>query len=522
METSASFQQSAQMSNPNLEKFLVCGLGSLGQCCVVALKKFGVSVVAIELVQFDRWEIPSLPNLLDELILGDCSDNSILKEASIHSCRAALLVTSNERINIETALAIHQLNPQTRLVVRSAKENLNDLLTQQINNFIAYDPTKLPATAFALAAFDSEVLGLFQLDGKNFRVVKHCIEDQKRVRDGKISYLGRSLYDLIGQKRRILIHSRDGEPLCLSFYQWNLEAIVKLGDTLVCLEIVEQDLFQLDAKANVSWQQQRLSKGFNLKRSLKSILKLLVRFFGDNRSFREDINNRIIQFWQSSFQQRVRQVVIIYYLILLLLLPIGTLLFHVYYPDISWLSAFSATAILLLGGYGDLFGNLSLTLPIPSWLQLFSLLLALVGTAFVGVLYALITEALLSFRFQFVKRRPQIPQQNHVAIVGMDHIGQQVAILLQEFRQPLVAIAVNSGFEQETEPQIPIIVGNIKEALAKANLSKAKSMAILTEDEIFNLEVALMARSLSPNLNLVIRTCQQHLNERFSSFLPNA
>jgi Trk K+ transport system NAD-binding subunit len=516
METSASFQQSV----PNLERFLVCGLGSLGQCCVVALKNFGVSVVAIELVKPDRWEIANLPDLLDELIIGDCSENSILEEANIYSCRAALLVTSNERINIETALAIHQLNPHTRLVVRSAKENLNELLSQQISNFIAYDSTQLPATAFALAAFDAEVLGLFQLDGKNLQVVRRYIDDKKRDRHATI--LGRSLYDLISQKRQILTHSRHGEPLCSSFYQWNLEEIVDLGDTLVCLEIVEQHSLQFDADADSFWQQQIPPRRSMVARSLGYSLKLLARFFRDNRSFREEIANRIYQFWQFSFQQRVRQIVIIYCFILLLLLPVGTLLFHANYPDISWLSAFSMTAILLLGGYGDVFGNLSPPVPIPWWLQLFSLLLALVGTAFVGVLYALITEALLSLRFQFVKRRPKIPPQNHVAIVGMDRIGQQVATLLQEFHQPLVAITFHSSFERETLMQIPIIVGNIKEALAKANLSKAKSMAILTDDEIFNLEVALMARSLAPNLNLVIRTCQQHLNERFSSFLPNA
>jgi Trk K+ transport system NAD-binding subunit len=516
METSASFQQSA----PNVERFLVCGLGSLGQCCVVALKNFGVSVVAIELVKPDRWEIANLPDLLDELIIGDCSENSILEEANIYSCRAALIVTSKEKINIETALAIHQLNPHTRLVVRSAKENLNELLSQQISNFIAYDSTQLPATAFALAAFDAEVLGLFQLDGKNLQVVRRCIDDRQSDRHATI--LGRSLYDLISQKRQILSHSRYGESIGSSFYQWNLEERVELGDTLVCLEIVEKHSLQFDLDADSSWQQQAPLRRSMVSRSLKYILKLFDRFFRDKRSFREEITNRINQFWQFSFQQRVRQIAIIYCFILLLLLPIGTILFYAYYPNISWLSAFSMTAILLLGGYGDVFGNLSPEVTIPWLLQLFSLLLALVGTAFVGVLYALITEALLSLRFQFVKRRPQIPQQNHIAIVGMDRIAQQVATLLQEFQQPLVAITSNSSFEQETMMQIPIVIGNIKEALAKANLSKAKSMAILTDDEILNLEVALMARSLAPNLNLVIRTCQQHLNERFSSFLPNA
>ena len=42
-----------------LDRFLVCGLGSLGQHCVIALREFGVQVIAIEkqiTIEAD-WEI---------------------------------------------------------------------------------------------------------------------------------------------------------------------------------------------------------------------------------------------------------------------------------------------------------------------------------------------------------------------------------------------------------------------------------------------------------------------------------
>jgi voltage-gated potassium channel Kch len=78
---------------------------------------------------------------LEDLILGDCRQNSILERAKIHRCRAALIVTSNEQVNAETALAIRQLNPRTRLVVPSAKENLNQLLSERLGDFIAFAPT---------------------------------------------------------------------------------------------------------------------------------------------------------------------------------------------------------------------------------------------------------------------------------------------------------------------------------------------------------------------------------------------
>ena len=112
-------------SQTRLERFLVCGLGSVGQYCVAALKEFGVSVSAIDKATPKNWQIPNLPRLLDDLIIGDCRLPSVLEQAQIGQCRAVLIVTSKERVNIETALEVRELNRQTRLVVRSAQKNLN-------------------------------------------------------------------------------------------------------------------------------------------------------------------------------------------------------------------------------------------------------------------------------------------------------------------------------------------------------------------------------------------------------------
>ncbi len=116
-----------------------------------------------------------MPDLLAEIIIGDCRHNDVLHRAKIHNCRAALIVTTEERVNIETAIAIRQLNPRTRLVLRSGKENLNNLLFQRLGNFIAFDPTELSTSAFTLAALGTEVLGFFDLDGQTWQVYQRLI-----------------------------------------------------------------------------------------------------------------------------------------------------------------------------------------------------------------------------------------------------------------------------------------------------------------------------------------------------------
>lgn len=89
----------------NADTLLVCGLGNLGQYCVSVLKEFGVQVNAIEAVNPQQWEIPGLPDLIDELIIGDCRQGKILEQAKIRQCRAILIVTSDERVNIAVAFA---------------------------------------------------------------------------------------------------------------------------------------------------------------------------------------------------------------------------------------------------------------------------------------------------------------------------------------------------------------------------------------------------------------------------------
>ncbi|MDZ8263599.1 hypothetical protein [Nostoc sp. ChiQUE01b] len=128
----------------------------------------------------------------------------------------------------------------------------------------------------------------------------------------------------------------------------------------------------------------------------------------------KNLKDKIVQFWQSYYQSQnqIRRIATIYAITVLILWFVGIVLYRLYYPDISIQEAFYATAILLLGGYGDLFGGVefaSQSKPsdaIPWWLRFFSLGLTLTGQAFVGVLYTLLTDALVTSRFHFFNSRP--------------------------------------------------------------------------------------------------------------------
>ncbi|KAB8331023.1 potassium transporter TrkA [Scytonema tolypothrichoides VB-61278] len=480
-----------------LDQFLVCGLGGLGQHCVVALKQFEVSVIAIDKNLPQDWEIPHLRDLLDNLLIGDCRQIDVLQQAKIQQCRAAIIVTSSEQVNAETALAVRKLNPKTRLIIRSSKKNLNELLSEHLGNFVAFEPTQLPAPAFALAALGTETLGLFHLEGQWLQVVKRTLSPTDRWCNNSV------LYELNTHKRRILYHT-SATSLSKAFHEWEPDSHLMPGDTIVYIEVIKPTSTNSQKLVKNTWY-----NPWHLFTTLKELNWLTIK-------------QQLTELLRKPNEHRFKQIGIVCGVIVSVLLLLGTVLYRLTYPQISLIDAFLISTMLLLGGFGDLFGGFNFTLPVPLWLRLISLGMTITGTVLVGILYSFLTERLLAARFQLNKRRPAIPQKDHVVVVGLGRMGQGIAEILQEFNQPLVGISLNTDFDMTILPKMPLIIGSIKGSLSKANLQTAKSVVVVTNDEMLNLEVSLMAYDANPESNLVIRTRGLGLSDNLAELLPNA
>ncbi|MBF2007959.1 MAG: NAD-binding protein [Chlorogloeopsis fritschii C42_A2020_084] len=499
MSSSENTHQSINSTETKLNRFLVCGLGSLGQHCVVVLKEYGATVSAIDLVQPKNWDVSNLENLLDDLFIGDCRQANILEQAHIRQCRTVLLVTSDERVNIEAAFAARLLNPQARLVVRSEKQNLNQLLSENLGNFIAFEPNQLTASAFTFAALGNENLGYFNLAGRKLRVAKH------QVQPNDLWCNKWQVHQLNTSFRRILSHASNSSELPNQFYEWEPETVLRSGDAIVYIEIA--DLFPLTQRAATK-----------TKSETRRFWQKIFQGMSWNH-----LKQKLTQLWQSGDRDRFVRVAMICGITVIFLCFWGTILYRWHYPGINIAEAFYATAVLLLGGYGDVFGGVEFEQQMPGWLRLFSLGLTLAGTAFVGVLYALLTDKLLSSRFQFffTSSRMSIPQQDHVVVIGLNRVGRQVAKLLLELKQPLVGIT-STAVEHNLSLQLPVIVDNFTNALASANLTDAKSVVVITDDEMENLEIGLMAHSQALNSGLVIRTYNRQFSDKVAQLFPYA
>ena len=507
-------------AEPLIDRFLVCGLGGLGQYCVYSLKRFAlrefeIRVTAIEKVEPQEWEVQDLPSLLNEpAIIGDCRDDQVLLKAGVQDCRAILLVTSDESVNIETAIAARKLNPKIRLIVRSSRHSLNQLLKQQWgSDFVAFEPTELPANAFTLAGLGAGILGFFDIGNQRLQVIEHQVEPKDLRFDG---FSANSL--LHKQTYRLLSHtSADmaevSNPASFSnraFYQWRSGTQIKAGDTVTYIEVVDQS--KLSAEMTVP------EPGRVLRDTLKGSLWQKIKEAGG-------IGSSLSMVWRWIHAKQTRTVVGIGLTASLLLWILGSVLLKSSVPGMSWGKAISSGAILLLGGYGDLFGGLQEEPRVPGWVQLACLLITATSLLFILGVFGLITDILISSRFKFFRKRLPIPKQNHVVLVGFGRVGQRIAAVLKEFKQPFVAIAEQLE-DLDLQTQMPLLVGDPLTELAKTNLATAKSVIVVTEDQILNLEVALVARSAAQQLNrdigLVIRTYDQRLSDNLGSLLPDA
>jgi Trk K+ transport system NAD-binding subunit len=493
--------------NSSHSRFLVCGLGSLGQFCVSTLNEFGVTVSAITLDQPVSWEVTGLPNMVDMLLFGDCCELELLQQARVQECRAVLLVASDERVNIETAFAVRVLNPDARLIVRSSKENLNELIGDRLGNFVAFEPAQLPAPAFAIAALSSEIRGFISLDDFLLRVVKTPIERGHRWCDR------RHLHELNTQTRRVLSHIPPEGELPSQFYQWQPNHRVQAGDQIAYIELTEN----LTSSVVQSIPAFKPSKQKGAKqRGWQALSQLLGK---------SKLQRKLNDWWRSTAQQQTKRVALIIGVLVISLWLLGALSLVFIKPGTTFLEALYATGIMLTGESDEVFavfpsGN-NPGDEISPWIRLMNLTYVIAGTAFIGVLYALLTEALLVAKFQLPKKRPPLPEQNHVVLVGLGRVGRRVASFLQYIRQPIVGLS-NLPLEPTILPQMPLVVGDLAASLSKVNLEDAKSVVVATDDEMANLEIGLMAHRSNPNCALVIRTFDPRFSASISRLLPYA
>ncbi len=150
--------------------------------------------------------------------------------------------------------------------------------------------------------------------------------------------------------------------------------------------------------------------------------------------------------------------------------------------------------------------------PEPFYLQIFFFIMPIVGIALLSAGAANLGVKLFnkSARGQDWEVALASTYSDHVVVCGLGKLGYRVTLQLLEFGQSVVGIEFDERkpfIPVLRDRDVPIIYGDARqrETLRKAGIERASAIVCCTQDDLANLDIALDARELHPDIKIVLR-----------------
>lgn len=148
-----------------------------------------------------------------------------------------------------------------------------------------------------------------------------------------------------------------------------------------------------------------------------------------------------------------------------------------------------------------------------SWyLEIFYFIMPIIGIA-------ALAQGVADFGVLFFNRRARGKEwemavastfKNHIVVIGIGHLGFRVVHNLHQFEQDVVAVELNPSAELVESIQnlgIPVLQddGTRQATLEAAGVDRARTLVLCTQNDSLNLKIALKARSMNPDIHVVLR-----------------
>jgi Trk K+ transport system NAD-binding subunit len=134
------------------------------------------------------------------------------------------------------------------------------------------------------------------------------------------------------------------------------------------------------------------------------------------------------------------------------------------------------------------------------WLIAGAICLMLLGALFVAVFFAMLTNMLVSRRIEESLGRGRITGlHGHVLVIGLGAVGMQAATRLAAAGSAVVVVEKDPGnrhLGQARALGLPVVLADatLPETLREVSLASAAAVAVLTSDDLANLETGLAVR----------------------------
>jgi Trk K+ transport system NAD-binding subunit len=175
---------------PRQDHVIVVGLGNVGIRVIRQLHDLGVEVVAVDKDPAARGA--AVARQLDiPMIVADAAQEETLRLASVQTCQALVVLSTDDVTNLQAALNGRSLRPGLRVVLRLFDGDFADRVQRAFNIGISRSVSYLAAPAFAAQMTEREVVATIPVDRHVLLVAEVPVEPGSPIEGAEIGTASR-------------------------------------------------------------------------------------------------------------------------------------------------------------------------------------------------------------------------------------------------------------------------------------------------------------------------------------------
>ncbi len=437
---------------------IICGLGNLGIRIYSQLDLMGVPVVVVDARPEPQF-VARVRTGHDQLIVGDARQPEVLERAGLSTARALITTFDNDLVNLETVLDATRRRPDLRVVMRFFNMDLAPSIGAALPNVTVLSLSALASPAFVVAATDPFAHNAMIMDDGVITVDEILVPRPT------------TLENLIVGTGVVLAwqHGEDAPHLFPTPSE-----LVAPGDRVIVLGPEHPHRPTLDPAAagprSRPASRPRLAGLQTLLRSLDRALYVTLGLLA-----------AVIVFSVGLFALAKG------------LTPLDAL-FLVF-------TVISATGVGGSGVQAD-----------PDWIKIYVIALMVIGTAVLTILYAFVTNYIVSIKLSGLLGQQPVTMENHIVLCGLGTVGYRVLTGLQERGEAVAVLEKNEANRflplVRSGKNVHIVRGDssLRESLNLVNVAAARCVIVATSDDMANIQTALNARQINPRIRVILRT----------------
>ncbi|MDQ6783257.1 MAG: NAD-binding protein [Actinomycetota bacterium] len=439
---------------------IVFGLRGLGVRIVEQLHSAGVEVVVVD-DQVDRRLISVLEGWQVPRMVATPDLTSTLAAAGIAGARALIAVADDDLNTLEVALVAHNVRRDLRIVLRMVNTAVGGAVAEVTGSGTVLDVTALAAPS-VVEACERQATRDLELGGETFTVLETSAHRSSTLRD------------LYGDLAPLAVITDDGHAVELCPGR---DQAVEAGDRVVIIGAGEE----LDGLGPIS--------------SPVGRRKVSTRAGPRRVTLRRQATGA----WRLAWSDATRPFRVAC-TALVALVVVSTIVLHLTYRRPGGLSLldglyFTVETVVTVG-----FGDFTYSSQSP-WLVVFGIVLMIAGAGTVTALLALLTNVLVSRRIAETLGHRDVEQAtDHVVVIGLGAIGLRVVEGLVDEGASVVVIERddnNRNLARARALGVPILIADATtdSAIERANVTDSCAVAVMTSNDLTNIETGLAMRS---------------------------